>query len=517
MTERQERPSPGDLESPFLRETLGTRETEDPGSPWHGRLASLETESPFLRPFQISEDRESALAPEAFLGGAPDWEEEDQIGSETATADAFVADADGKRYFTTFPQLGDLTIRKATVLSPAHFESLMDNLLASDQKNFVIDAHGNPSGLRMPLASGTKISAGKRSLFMLAGIERIRTLMRLADESNTIWERASGADLDKWRRIVETMHSRTWHNMIGDPWPRDTPSIATVAAAKSLVRSRLSALVDALFPGGVSGKQGRVDRLLKKMLQLQTKGIREIQFRACNIGKDLGTLHEFRRFFGADHLCAPDVRSGMGPTSLAISRAAVDGLARRRLAQVYDLPSGRFAILIEVSGVTFKATCAATTRAAVGEWVAAHLMARSRYRTGTFPIHFLETEPRVFALDPEYAAHIKCRSSLWEGAVRAQELEEEEAHRGEEAIGAEAEETSEAYLGERPDRIESEDETGAEDEWARALEHEAIGPNQEAESLDPDRAAAEAQRRIDRRRDRRGPRHGNPVRTSDRR
>ena len=415
--------------------------------------------------------------------------EEYQTGPDTATADAFVSDAYGKAYFTTFPQLGDLTIRKATVLSPVHFESLMDHVLSSDQKNFVIDAHGDPSGLHMPLASGTKCSAIKRSLFMLAGIEHIQTLMRLAEESNTIWERASGTDLDKWRRIVETMHSTTWHKMIGDPWPTETPQVATVAAAKSLARSRISALVDALFPGGVSGKQGRVDTLIKKMLQLQAKGIREIQFRACNIGRDSGTLHEFRRFFGADHLCAPDVRSGFGPVSLSISGGGADALAQRRLTQVYDLPSGRFAILIEVSGHTFKATCAAATQAVVGEWVAAHLMAHSRYRKGTFPIHFLETQPRVFALDTEYAAHIRCHSSLWEGAVRAQELEEEEAHRDDEAIGAEPKETVEFGIGGRPDDIETEEEPEAGDAWARALEQGPTVPEQEAESLDPDLAA----------------------------
>ena len=478
------------MESPFAQPAPpGVPHT---GPVWHAGLASLETKSPFLRPFQLSGERQpSALAPETFDEETADQQEEYQTGPETATADAFVADADGKAYFTTFAQLGDLTIRKATVLSPVHFESLMDHVLSSDQKNFVIDAEGHPSGLYMPLASGTKCSATKKSFFMLAGIERIQTLMRLADESNTIWERASGTDLDKWRRIVETMHSKTWHKMIGDPWPTETPPVATVAAAKSLARSRISALVDALFPGGVSGKQGRVDGLVKKMLQLQAKGIREIQFRACNIGKDSGTLHEFRRFFGADHLCAPDVRSGIGRVSPSISRAETDALAKRRLTQVYDLPSGRFAILIEVSGVTFKAKCAADTQAAVGEWVAAHLMAHSRYRTGTFPIHFLETQPRVFALDTGYAAHIKCHSSLWEGAVRARELEEEEAHRDEAEIGAEPEDTFEFGLGGRPDDIETEEEPEAEDAWNRALEQEPTVTEQEAESLDPDLAAGQ--------------------------
>jgi hypothetical protein len=406
-----------------------------------------------------------------------------QTGPDTATADAFVADAHGKTYFTTFPQLGDLTIRNATVLSPSHFENLMDHLLSSDQKNFVIDAHGDPSGLHMPLASGTKVSATKRSFFMLAGIERIRTLMRLADESNSIWERASGTDLDRWRRIVETMHSTTWHKVIGDPWPTQAPRVDTVAAARSLALSRISALVDALFPGAVANRQERVDRLIGKMLQLQAKGIREIQFRACNIGKDSGTLHEFRRFFGCDHLCAPDVRTGIGPASLSISRAAVDALARRGLAQVYDLPSGRFAILIEVSGVTFTATSAAVTQAAAGEWVAAHLMAHSRYRAGPFPIHFLETQPRAFALDAEYAAHIQCQSSLWEGAVRAHELEEEAAHPDEEMTGAEPEAEAESL---DPDLAAGQTETDGltgGDVYATALFESQVGGG--AGAVDP--------------------------------
>jgi hypothetical protein len=168
------------------------------------------------------------------------------------------------------------------------------------------------------------------------------------------------------------------------------------------------------------------------MLRLQARGIREIQFRACNIGKDPATLYEFRKFFGADHLCAPDVRSGIGPVALNISRAGVDRLAKIRLTQQYDLPSGRFAILIRIFDSEFKAWCAADTPDAVVEWVAAHIMAKSRYRKGTLPIHFLQSEPRVFALDKDYAAHIKCRSSLWEGAVRAHELEDEVAHSDEE-------------------------------------------------------------------------------------
>jgi hypothetical protein len=403
------------FESPFLDRALRAFEKDDawPQSPV--RLARLEAESLLSASLQRSADPDLS-----------DQEEENATSSPgTANADAFVADADGKAYFTMFPQLGDLTIGQAAILSPANFENLVDHVLASKVKNFVIDAHGDPSGLHMPLAEGTRLGATGRAFFMLAGIEHVRALIRQADESQTIWDQASGTDLDRLRGIIETMHSKAWHDMIGDPWPSSAPAVDTVAAAKSLLQSRLTTLVDALFPGRVADKQARVNRLIDKMLNLQAKGIHQIQFRACNIGKSAVTLREFRRFFGADRLCAPDVRSGIGPVSLFISSSRVEALAKRALAQAYDLPSGRFVIAIDVTGVSFTAICAATTQTALSEWVAAHLMNHSRYRSGTFRIHFLEVQPRVFALDADYATHIKCSASVWEQAAGSGELEEE--------------------------------------------------------------------------------------------
>jgi hypothetical protein len=400
---------PRDLDSPFLGAAPYAGAAEDRAPVSEPQLVALEALSPF-----------SAY-------GMPTEQHEEHPADPATAAAAFVADGFGKAYFTTFPRLGDLTIHRATVLSPMHFENLIDRLLASDRRNFVIDAHGDPSGLHMPLTAGTKVSATKKALFMLSGIDQVRELMRAADEGGTIWDRAPSSDVDTWRRIVATMHSATWHRMIGDPWPRDVPAVDTVAAARQLIGSRLSALVDALLPG-VTGRQRRVDALVEKMRRLQARGIGQIQFRACNIGKDAGTLREFRRFFGAEHLCAPDIRSGMGSVTPGISAGGVDALAARYpLTQVYDLPSGRFAIAIAVSGTAFRAWCAATGEAAVREWIEAHLMAGSNYRTGTFPLHFLETQPRAFALDAEYAAHIKCSSSFWEGVVRAAGEQDETA------------------------------------------------------------------------------------------
>ncbi len=356
-----------------------------------------------------------------------DEEYEDSKLPQNLTADAFVSDEDGKEYFTMFSQLGDLTIKKVSVLTPSNFESLMDHMLASNQKNFAIDAHGNPSGLSMHLASSTKIPATKQSLFILRGIQYIRTLMQVAQENNTIWERASEADIERWQRIVKILHSKTWQRMIGSSWPTTMPQVSDVKVAKSIIQSRIGSLVDWLFPG-VGNRQERVDSLVKKMLQLQAKGIREIQFRACNIGKDVITLYEFRKFFGADYVCAPDVRSGMGYVVPQIDRSSVDRLAKKGETQVYTLSSGRFALYIHIAGTSFTSHAAADTQEAVREWVAGHTMANSKYRSGKLPIHFLQTQPPVFALDKDYAVHIQCRSSFWEGALRANELEEQEAH-----------------------------------------------------------------------------------------
>jgi hypothetical protein len=424
------------LDSEFLRPL-------DPAARTAGwQSAALEAETPFLGPLEMPTEEA-----EAETGGA--------------TADAFVHDADGRAYFTTFPRLGDLTVRKATILSPRTFENLIDHMLASDSKNFVVDAHGDPDGLHMHLGRGTAVSATGTALFMLDGIEHIRTMMRLAEDNTSIWARASDAELDSWRRIVDAMHTKQWRRIKG--WPQQAPRVDTVAAARSLITARLGAVADGLFPGG---PRSRVDALVRKMTRLRAKGLREIQFRACNIGQRDGTLRDFRRFFGADHLCAPKVRSGFGTSSLTVSAHTAEALARRSLAQVYDMPGGRFVIVVKVDGHRFTATSAADTAAAASEWVAAHLMAKSRYRRGAFPIHFLEATPAAFALDPEYAAQVRCSTSFWESAVRGVAFEtpipEIPVSAFEEEQEEEHEEEQPEWAMEWADAPESEDEVPVE-------------------------------------------------------
>jgi hypothetical protein len=462
------------LESPFFQEVLFNRSIEEDHET---RATALEAESPFVSMVGSFEgERGSVAAPEDYNAEPVDTEpegageEQDELNwefdveqqileaidqgltsesepkfgesylepndrlspgveeGETAkefTADAFAADKDGKDYFVRFPRLDNLTIQKATILAPSNFENLMDLMLASNQNNFVIDAHGDPIGLHMPLASATKISATKHSLFILKGIEYIRHLIRIAKEHGNFWGQASREDVKSWQKIVEVLHSKAWQEMIGPNWPTMAPQVSKIEEANRIVQSRLDSLTNSLFPGNVAKKQERVDRLLKKMLQLQARRIREIQFRACNIGKDPRTLYEFRKFFGADHICAPDIRSGMGFVIPVINRQAVDQLDKQDLTQIFNLPGGRFAIRIRISGTTFTVRAAADSQGAMMQWVASHIMDNSTYQGGMLPIHFLQTRPPTFPLDKDYAAHIHCRSSFWEGIVRANELADE--------------------------------------------------------------------------------------------
>jgi hypothetical protein len=360
---------------------------------------------------------------------------------DTEPAEAFVLDNFGRDYFNTFPRLGTLSVQRTTILDPPLFENLIDKMLASTERSFVIDAHGvldrqgrpcaspdemsvNPSqrvpcGLSMKLARNTNVSTVKPTLFMLWAIERIRFLMAAAEKEATIWERASGDfDPERWQRILEVIHSNCWHHMIGDPWPTEVPRVTSVEEARKILTMRTDSLVNALFPGQVGDKAARVDRLIEKMQSLQSKGIRQVQFRACNMGKDPEALSMFRTFLGANLVCAPDVRSGIKPTTPQIGRAHVDRLLKHPLAQSYDLPSGRFVIIAKIVGEDLTPTCAADSQQAAVEWVEQHLMAGSAYRRGPFPVHLLELTPRAFPLDDEYARHIKCRSSLWEQALR---------------------------------------------------------------------------------------------------
>jgi hypothetical protein len=300
-------------------------------------------------------------------------------------AEALVADDWAEAYFRQFPALSGLEVRTVRRIRPETFLTVLRLMLASPDQDFVIDAHGEPRGLFMTLAGGRSVGTVEESLRILMRLRHAREAMARASDN-----------LDAWRRILRTYSI--------------PPQRATeVDEAREAARVWERAQVDGL---GVTAAQA--NELLRLMTEVRTKGVRRIEFRSCNMGKRPQTLAEFRRFFGARHVGAPDVRSGFGYATPVVSRRGVDVLAGRG-AEVFAMSSGRFALRVDIQAgtVRFDTQCATDSQQAVRDWVSEHLMPRSRYRRGRLPIHVLETDPRTFSLDAAYRGHIKHASGLW--------------------------------------------------------------------------------------------------------
>jgi hypothetical protein len=311
-------------------------------------------------------------------------------GSAPLSAAAFVLDRMAVHYFQTFPQLLDLRISHAREIRPLTFERILQLMLDSDHKDFVIDVHGSAKGLSIPLARGTEISAVKQSLVMLLQIDHIRREAREA-----------GDDLRRWQRILRIIQSP------------QADSVSQVETARSAVQDWITRRVTAL---GLSA--ARVQALIDAMLRLQAKEIRKIEFRSCKMGQDLDALATFREFFEAQRVGAPDVRSGIATVQPHVGRGPMQALLRHHpQAQLARMPDGsRFGLRVRISpspSTDVATFAAADSWGAVRQWIATHIMGGTRYRSGGFPIHFLETDPPVFPADREYRSHIKYSSHIW--------------------------------------------------------------------------------------------------------
>jgi hypothetical protein len=86
-------------------------------------------------------------------------------------------------------------------------------------------------------------------------------------------------------------------------------------------------------------------------------------------------------------------------------------------AQIAHMPdASRFGLRLRISpspSTDVMTFAAADSWGAVRQWIAMHMMGGTRYRSGGFPIHFLETDPPMFPADREYRSHIKHSSHIW--------------------------------------------------------------------------------------------------------
>jgi hypothetical protein len=311
-------------------------------------------------------------------------------GGKPLSAAAFVLDRMAVHYFQTFPQLLDLHVSHVREIRPLTFERILQLMLDSDQKDFVIDVHGSAKGLSIPLTRGTEISAVKQSLVMLLQIDHIQREAREA-----------GDDLRRWQRILRIIQSP------------QIDSVSQVENARSTVQDWMTRRVSAL---GLTA--ARVQALIDAMLQLQAKEIRKIEFRSCKMGQDLDALATFQEFFEAQRVGAPDVRSGIATVYPHVGRGPMQSLLRDHpQAQIARMADGsRFGLRLRISpspSTDVATFAAADSWGAVRQWIATHIMGGTRYRSGGFPIHFLETDPPVFPAAREYRSHIKYSSHIW--------------------------------------------------------------------------------------------------------
>jgi hypothetical protein len=165
-----------------------------------------------------------------------------------------------KAYFAKFSVLPPRNLRvDATVVlgGPKSLENLMDAMLAAkQQKEFVVITHGfeDGSGLFLKLATRAGSAVGAQVKF------------------------------DILTRLM------------------------TIAA-----RDPLKVLPDDLTKLDITEKE--IERLIDKMKKLQALGITAIEFRGCNLGRNVSSVAEFRKFFGAASFGAPKLHSffGTGP------------------------------------------------------------------------------------------------------------------------------------------------------------------------------------------------------------
>jgi len=182
-----------------------------------------------------------------------------------------------KAWFKQFNFLPPIPLTAAqvdTVSHPLSFEHLLELVLQSTYTNFILIIHGQPdgSGLYLPLfAHSSKYSTFHYDLQKLMDVD--------ADVS-----RMSEADFRVMGFAPLDAHTKTSLKQNNRKDPR----------------------------------QERVDKMLDLMHQVRAKKIDCIEFRSCNLGKNVLSLQRFREFFGARLAGAPDLHTVFGRTDTRV-------------------------------------------------------------------------------------------------------------------------------------------------------------------------------------------------------
>ena len=313
-----------------------------------------------------------------------------------AAAGLYMGDA-SREFMETFG-IDPLQVAKGNTakIDPLTFEKIVD-LMTDKFKNeddFIIDAHGNPNGFGIPIAQNEQAQATTQVLATLPRILDLRSALTKA-----------GNNLEELKKIVRD-------KMNGTPAsPTDPNNQAAVDAAIAENKQKVETEISRLKHFANVQDEAMMARLIKKINDLKNKQRNRIELRTCNMGHFQGVMDFFRALFNAKILRATTNFSAFGhfvPLAPRNDASYKIFLKQNGKAFPYDVNGGKFAFaVIPRPNAKADTPSAATSDAAVTNWIKKFLGGSANVSVNKFPSHFLLTDPPAFPQETNYKDHIK--------------------------------------------------------------------------------------------------------------
>lgn len=314
-----------------------------------------------------------------------------------AAAGLYMSDA-SKEYMETFG-IDPLQVPKGNTarIDPLTFEKILD--LMTDkfktEDDFIIDAHGQSGGFGIPIIKGEEGQATTPNLATLPKILDLRSELTKA-----------GDNLKDLQRIVRDK------TLDGNPVsPGDLNNKSAVDAAIEANKLKIETEISRLKGFAKVQDEAAIARVVKKINELKNKQRNRIELRTCNMGHFPAVMDFFRVMFNAKVLRAATNFSAFGhfiPAAPRNEASYKTFLKQHGKAFPYVVSGGKFAFeFISRPGAKADIPSAATSDAAVADWIKSFLGSGVNVKVSKFPTHFLLTNPPAFPQETNYRDHIK--------------------------------------------------------------------------------------------------------------
>jgi len=147
-------------------------------------------------------------------------------------------------------------------------------------------------------------------------------------------------------------------------------------------------------------------RIREALLKLQFKTIDTIEFRSCNLGRNLLGLDRFRRFFGARRAGAPNLHTLFGLNPVLFGPYAMQHHQERHPGknwETYNFPNAfktpELVCCFQLNALQKPEAgghIAAESPATLNAWIRHYLMPTGAYRSGEMAVHGLWIADKIF-------------------------------------------------------------------------------------------------------------------------